>query len=114
MWQTAPNNGWSGWESLGGWIDDLSVAQNNDGRMEVFARGADQSLWHKWQTTPNSGWSGWESLGGWVDMISVGHNADGRLEVFARGADRRCGTSGRRHPAAAGPAGSPWAAGSTG
>jgi hypothetical protein len=24
-WQTAPNNGWSGWYSLGGWIDLLEV-----------------------------------------------------------------------------------------
>jgi hypothetical protein len=27
-WQTAPNNGWSGWASLGGWIDILTIAQN--------------------------------------------------------------------------------------
>ncbi|WP_079079115.1 hypothetical protein [Streptomyces sp. DSM 15324] len=27
-WQTAPSNGWSGWESLGGWIDRLAVAGN--------------------------------------------------------------------------------------
>ena len=25
MWQTAPSNGWSGWYSLGGWIDLLEV-----------------------------------------------------------------------------------------
>ena len=25
MWQTAPNDGWSGWYSLGGWIDMLEV-----------------------------------------------------------------------------------------
>jgi len=28
MWQTAPNNGWGGWASLGGWIDQLTVGQN--------------------------------------------------------------------------------------
>jgi hypothetical protein len=28
MWQTAPNSGWSGWASLGGWIDRLAVGQN--------------------------------------------------------------------------------------
>ncbi len=28
IWQTAPNNGWSRWGSLGGWIDLLFVAQD--------------------------------------------------------------------------------------
>ena len=28
MWQLAPNDGWSGWASLGGWIDLLAVDQN--------------------------------------------------------------------------------------
>jgi hypothetical protein len=27
-WQTAPNNGWSGWASMGGKIDLLAVGQN--------------------------------------------------------------------------------------
>ncbi len=87
MWQTAPNNGWSGWGSMGGWIDIIKPARNQDGRLEVFARGSDKALWHIWQTAPNNGWSGWGSMGGWVDLIEVTNNADGRLEVFARGSD---------------------------
>jgi hypothetical protein len=75
MWQTAPGNGWSGWASLGGWIDRLTTGQNADGRLEVFARGADQALWHMWQTAPSNGWSGWASLGGWIDRIAIGQNA---------------------------------------
>ena len=86
-WQTAPNNGWSGWASLGGWIDMLDVGRNADGRLELFVRGADHAVWHNWQTAPNNGWSGWASLGGWVDRLAVAQNQDGRLEVFARGAD---------------------------
>ena len=88
LWQTAPNNGWSGWASLGGWIDSPVVTRNADGRMEVFVIGSDHALWHMWQTAPNNGWSGWASLGGWIDRLIVGKNADGRLEVFARGADQ--------------------------
>jgi C1A family cysteine protease len=88
QWQTAPNNGWSGWASLGGWIDAPVVARNADGRLEVFVIGSDHALWHQWQTAPNNGWSGWASLGGWIDELSVGQNADGRLEVFARGSDK--------------------------
>jgi hypothetical protein len=85
--QTAPNNGWSGWYSLGGWIDLLEAAQNDDGRLEIFARGGDGALWHNWQLAPAGSWSGWYSMGGWIDLLDVGRNADGRLEIFARGGD---------------------------
>jgi peptidoglycan hydrolase-like protein with peptidoglycan-binding domain len=88
IWQTKPNNGWSGWHSLGGVIQGApTVGRNADGRLEVFARGTDGALWHIWQTKPNNGWSGWASLGGWIVNPVVGSNADGRLEVFAQGAD---------------------------
>lgn len=40
------------------------VGRNADGRMEVFACGTDNALWHIWQTAPDNGWSGWASLGG--------------------------------------------------
>ena len=75
IWQTAPNNGWSSWASLGGWISDIVVGQNADGRLELFVVGSDHALWHNWQTAPNNGWSGWASLGGWIDIIDVDQNA---------------------------------------
>ena len=57
IWQTAPNNGWSGWASHGRrHLSDPVVARNADGRLEVFVRGADNALWHIWQTAPNNGW----------------------------------------------------------
>jgi hypothetical protein len=87
-WQVAPNSGWSGWNSQGGWIDLLEIGRNLDGRMEVFARGSDGAVWHKWQVAPNSGWSAWHSLGGWIDQLAVSRNADGRMEIFARGSDK--------------------------
>jgi uncharacterized phage protein gp47/JayE len=77
--------GWGPWQSLGGQIDLLDVGTNQDGRLEVFARGADKALWHIWQTAPASGWSPWASLLGQIDLLAVGANRDGRLEVFARG-----------------------------
>ena len=85
--QSNNQSGWSGWSSLGGWIDRIAVNKNQDGRLEIFARGGDGAVWHNWQTAPNSGWSGWNSLGGWIDMLTVGQNQDGRLEIFARGGD---------------------------
>ena len=112
MWQTAPSNGWSGWYSLGGWIDLLDVARNADGRLEIFVRGGDGAVWHMWQTAPSNGWSGWYSLGGWIDMLDMARNADGRMEVFARGGDGALWQCGRPLPTTAGAAGTRWAAGS--
>ncbi|HEV8625586.1 MAG TPA: matrixin family metalloprotease [Acidimicrobiia bacterium] len=76
------------WASLGGTISDPVVASNQDGRLEVFAKGADNGLWHIWQTAPSNGWSGWASLGGGMgSKVAVGMNADGRLDIFVRGTD---------------------------
>jgi hypothetical protein len=58
IWQTKPNNGWSGWSSLGGVIRGGPVGSRNaDGRLEVFVKGTDDALWHTWQSAPNNGWS---------------------------------------------------------
>src|SRR5437868_5342697 len=50
IWQTAPNNGWSNWQPLGGGVVGAPVAiENADRRLEVFVRGTDWKLWHIWQ-----------------------------------------------------------------
>ena len=65
-----PSSGtWSGWQDLGGTIDNNPVAivydtsQNGD-QMEVYGRAANgQTYSDVW--TPSTGkWSGWYSLGG--------------------------------------------------
>jgi hypothetical protein len=48
-----------------------AVAQNADGRLEVFMVGLDGQLWHIQQTAPNGGWVGgnWTPLGGqWTSI----------------------------------------------
>jgi M6 family metalloprotease-like protein len=82
------NVGWSGYHTLaGGMKGKPVVAQNADGRLEVFVRGLDNGLWHIWQLS-GGGWSGWHSLGGGMTADPVvGRNNDGRLEVFIRGLD---------------------------
>ena len=79
----------SGWQSLGGVITtEPAAGLNKDGRLEVFARGADNALWHVWQTATGGAFSGWASLGGVITSVpSVVATIDGRLEVFARGSD---------------------------
>jgi hypothetical protein len=66
----------------------VAVVSNADGRLEAFATGTDNALWHIWQATPGGAWSAWASLGGVLTSDrAVGRNADGRLEVFVRGTD---------------------------
>jgi C1A family cysteine protease len=79
----------SGWQPLGGQLTTEPVAgHNQDGRIEVFARGTDNALWHCWQTTAGGTFGGWASLGGVITSVpAVVNNADGRLEAFARGSD---------------------------
>ena len=84
--QISPNSVWNAWNSFGGKIDLLRVATNQDGRLEVFARGAeDRALWHMWEISPGGEWSDWSPLGGQIDLLEVQANLDGRLEVFVRG-----------------------------
>ena len=79
----------SGWQSLGGRLTtEPVIGTNKDGRLEAFARGTDNALWHCWQMTPGGTWSGWASRGGVITSVpSVVSNGDGRLEVFARGSN---------------------------
>jgi hypothetical protein len=93
-WQTAPNtNNWShpvgAADRLSNDVSWFAVAQNQDGRLEVFMRGHnDGHLYHKWQA-PGGGWShpvgAADRLSLNVGQFAVAQNQDGRLEVFMRG-----------------------------
>ena len=77
------------WEGLGGqFTSGPAVASWASERLDVFARGTDDLLYHmSW--TPGSGWQGWEGLGGGEitsDPAAVSWG-DGRIDVFARGTD---------------------------
>jgi hypothetical protein len=107
LFQTAPNGGWSSWQTRGSppprirQPDRISVGRNIDGRQQLFVMGADGAVWHVWQTAPNLGWSDWDSLGNPRDKFPVPQdrdlsepfareNADGHLEVFATGNGAFC------------------------
>lgn len=83
---------WSGWHSLGGRLTSRpAIGINEDGRIEVFARGTDHRIWHTSQLTPGGSFSGWAPLQGGLshddvlgESIAVGVNHDGRLEVYAQ------------------------------
>lgn len=79
-------SGLSEWESLGGELTSgPDVCSWAGGRLDVFARGPDNTLWHKWF---DNGWSEWESLGGILtsDPTAVSWS-QGRIDVFTRGPD---------------------------
>jgi hypothetical protein len=86
LWHKWYQNGWSGWEYLGGVLtSEPAVCSWASGRLDVFVRGTDSALWHKWY---QNGWSGWESLGG---VLTSGPGAvswgPGRIDVFVAGTD---------------------------
>jgi hypothetical protein len=75
-----------GWESLGGVLTSgPDVSSWTANRLDVFARGQDNGLWH---LGFDSGWSDWDSLGGIITSdpgaVSWDNN---RIDVFARGQD---------------------------
>ena len=71
--------------STAGFWGAVTTGVNQDGRVEGFAIGNDQQLYHNWQM-PGGGWSGWRGMGGPVaGRPTIGYNADGRMEVFVIG-----------------------------
>lgn len=40
-------------------VQQIAVAKNADGRLELFALGGDHFIYHKWQETPNGDWGDW-------------------------------------------------------
>jgi hypothetical protein len=85
-WQQR-QGGWSPWHSLdspnqSGFAGRPVVAQNRDGRLEVFM-GADGVVWHIWQQPQQGRWSPWEPLehpDQDVRQPVVARDRDGRLE----------------------------------
>ncbi|MBZ5562351.1 MAG: hypothetical protein LAP13_08010 [Acidobacteriia bacterium] len=109
IWQTSPNNGWSGWASLGKPPVQITngapfVGNNADGRIEVFVTGNDGGIYHIWQTSPSNGWGSWAQLqsalpGVQLDGLgAVTNNADGRFQVFFIGSDGALWTMAQSSP----------------
>jgi hypothetical protein len=49
MWHKWFQNGWSGWEDLGGILTSAPAAVSwGQNRIDTFVSGTDSALWHKW------------------------------------------------------------------
>merc|ERR1719446_1928905 len=75
-WQNYDGS-WSNWVGLGGnFTSGASVVRNIDGRVEVFAMGKDDMLYHNFQNSAGGPFSG---------AASVLLNSEGNIVIFARG-----------------------------
>ena len=86
--QYRPSGGsWTRGLNLGGDIASQPAAVSwASGRMDVFARGTDNALWHR--AYVSGGWLAWERLGGILTSApAVASWAPGRLDVFVRNVD---------------------------
>jgi len=77
---------WSAWTPSGGLTSPAAAASWGAGRLDVFARGQDNAMWHRaWDGTA---WTGWQSLGGGFSSAPVAVSwGPNRIDVFARGLD---------------------------
>jgi hypothetical protein len=80
---------WSTWEPLSGQLTASPAAVSwADGRIDVFGRGSDNSLW--WRHYNDSTWSTWEPLSGQLAPTTgpaASSWAAGHLDVFIIGSD---------------------------
>lgn len=82
-----PGQGWSAWEDLGGVLSTSpSVSSWQPNRLDVFAGGSDNAMYHKWWD--GRSWSIWENLGGILTSApaAISWGPD-RIDVFVRGTD---------------------------
>jgi len=91
--QDALSVDWDSWNSLGGVLaSGPSVALNDDGTVDVFARATDKALYFKSQFEDENGethFTQWNPLGGMFSSSpSVIVRSDGLINIFARGVDK--------------------------
>jgi len=87
---------WGSWECLGGVLASypkIPVGLNGVNLIEVYARAADKSLWHRAQTAQQNSnsvsWGSWLSLGGALASgPSISISDDGMTSIFARSTDK--------------------------
>ncbi len=94
--QTAIGNytsaGFTGWNSLGGIISDLTVARNSDGTLQFFGIGGGGAIYSQTQSTPGAftaaNFSGYQNFGGIAKQVVAGTNLSNQtVQFFVIGSD---------------------------
>ncbi|MFM6928509.1 MAG: hypothetical protein ACKOX6_08585 [Bdellovibrio sp.] len=90
VWQKSwvPFHGWGESRSVAGYrIQSIATAVRPGGRIDLFARGNDNSLW--WRAYHSGNWDNWKSLGGALDSepAATGRSPSSMVDVFYRGAN---------------------------
>ncbi len=86
---------WTEWVGFGsppgGAVGDPAVVSWGPGRLDVFARGADDRVWHIWSDTGGQTWSAWGKPFGDDNVLvaspEVSSRGPGLLDVFHVGTD---------------------------
>ncbi|GAA1678438.1 hypothetical protein GCM10009745_22540 [Kribbella yunnanensis] len=83
--------GWTAWTSLGSApANDPVLVEQAGGRLAMFARAADGSIWWTRQDTADGAFGGWDNLAGsTADDPVVQRRADNRLDLVIRQPDGR-------------------------
>lgn len=63
-YQITAGGNWSGWQGWGPTPEgsqfiEVTAAQQNDGRVQLWALDTYRQLWSCWQTSPGGDWTGW-------------------------------------------------------
>lgn len=88
VWQKSwvAYQGWGESHSVNGYrIQSIATAVRPGNRMDLFARGNDNSLW--WRSYHSGHWDSWKSLGGNLDSepAATGRSNSSTVDVFYRG-----------------------------
>jgi len=91
----AVGTGWSPWAGVvapsRGILGAPAVASWGPGRLDIFVRGRDNTMYHRWSGNSGSSFSGWESLGappgGLASSPAAVSWGSNRIDVFVRGSD---------------------------
>ncbi|MET7281637.1 hypothetical protein ABZS29_25600 [Kribbella sp. NPDC005582] len=88
---TQSGSGFTPWTSLGaGPANDAVLVEQAAGRLAMFARAADGSIWWARQQTDNGAFGGWDNLAGAAaDDPVAQRRTDNRLDLVIRQADGR-------------------------
>jgi hypothetical protein len=87
-----PSGSWGGWHSLGGAVESITVASEQDGGLDVFAMGTDRAVYYVKQGQVTAGtetWGSWHRIGGVALDFAVGAHSNGALEIFEIGTNHQ-------------------------